>query len=225
MNRMRLAPAALLTLVLAGLLTIAGMSGRLTGSSSGVTGDGDSGSGMMGNGSGMMGNGSAMMGEQSGGARVDSLAAARLRAQVLADRLSLRVGDVVRFDNGFYAMLRAPDGSGVTEVLVDPANGAVRFEPGPAAVWSARSAVPADAGGAPLVTTEEAVRLADSWLAKQEGGLLDGLTTSTPERFPAYVTLRAIRDGRVAGLVSVNLYTGAVWYHSWHGTFVEMSEG
>ena len=32
------------------------------------------------------------------------------------------------------------------------------------------------------------------------------------------------RHGKTGGMVSVNAWTGAVWYHGWHGTFVAEQE-
>ena len=31
-------------------------------------------------------------------------------------------------------------------------------------------------------------------------------------------------DGGIAGMLSVNGYTGDVWYHNWHGIFIDMTE-
>jgi hypothetical protein len=28
----------------------------------------------------------------------------------------------------------------------------------------------------------------------------------------------------VAGMLSVNGYTGQIWYHTWHGAFVQMKD-
>jgi hypothetical protein len=30
------------------------------------------------------------------------------------------------------------------------------------------------------------------------------------------------KNGTIAGMLSVNGYSGQVWYHSWHGTFIRM---
>jgi hypothetical protein len=32
------------------------------------------------------------------------------------------------------------------------------------------------------------------------------------------------RDGRFVGMLSVNARTGAVWYHGWHGSFIDELE-
>ncbi len=89
----------------------------------------------------MMGRyGSGMMGlsRSGGGQPVGDLAAARRQAQRFADRLDLRVGEVMRFTNNYYAELRERNGPLATEVLVDPTSGSVWLEYGPAMMWNTR---------------------------------------------------------------------------------------
>ena len=38
--------------------------------------------------------------------------------------------------------------------------------------------------------------------------------------FPGYYTTDFLLDGKPAGMLSVNGYTGQVWYHTWHGQFL-----
>jgi len=71
-----------------------------------------------------------------------------------------------------------------------------------------------------VVTAAEARTIAEGWL----GGADGALTAGEPESFPGYFTLHTMRRGRIDGMLSVNASTGAVWYHSWHGRFIEMSE-
>jgi hypothetical protein len=33
-----------------------------------------------------------------------------------------------------------------------------------------------------------------------------------------------MKEGKTLGMLSVNAFTGQVWVHTWHGTFLEMSE-
>jgi len=173
---------------------------------------------------GMMGGGYGLAGD---GTRVGSLAAARQRAQQFADGLGLRAGEVIQFSNGFYAELLTADGQGATEVLVDPADGAVRLEVGPAMMWNTAYGMHAagrGAGGlsdrAATVSAADAPRLAQRWLEANRRGW----TVGDSEHFPGYYTLEVVRGGTVAGMMSVNDTTGAVWYHTWHGTFVAASE-
>jgi hypothetical protein len=35
---------------------------------------------------------------------------------------------------------------------------------------------------------------------------------------------KELKDGRIAGMLSVNGSTGQVWFHSWHGNFIQSRE-
>ena len=88
----------------------------------------------------MMRYGPGMMGyaDAGGGEPVEGLDAAARQARRFAEPLDLRVGEVMRFSNHYYAELVEQDGRGATEVLVDPRTGAVWLEPGPAMMWNTR---------------------------------------------------------------------------------------
>lgn len=243
MTRRRWALAALVTAVLAGLLTV-GTWASLTALSRPVgappgprTADGWYGPGMMGGqygpgmmggqyGPGMMGGGygPGMMGGRYGlpgdGQPVQTLTAAHQRAQLFADQLGLRAGEVMQFSENFYSELLTNDGQGATEVLIDRASGAVSVEYGPAMMWNTRYGMHAGAPVAPAqVSAADATRLAQQWLDNQQ----TGLTAGDPKAFPGYYTLHTFRGGKIDGMLSVNAYTGAVWYHTWHGPFVAMT--
>ena len=72
----------------------------------------------------------------------------------------------------------------------------------------------------PSVSAQEAKAAAVRWLAREGSELRAG----TADAFPGYYTLHVLEGERVAGMLSVNAYTGAVWYHWWHGRFVSMTE-
>jgi hypothetical protein len=88
----------------------------------------------------MMGSGSGMMGyaAREGGEPVGDLPEARRQAERFADRLDLRVGEVMQFSDGFYAELEEQNGAPATEILIDGRTGAVWFEYGPAMMWNTR---------------------------------------------------------------------------------------
>jgi len=174
---------------------------------------------------GMMdGAGFGDVGSSGDRAPVVSLAGAREEAQVFATSLrpGLTVGEVMKFDRQYYAELVEADGSLATEVLIDPDSGDVQLELGPARMWNTRYGMMARGGSEAQVSATEAKRIADEWLAGQAGA--DGLTAATADAFPGYYTLHTLRDGKVDGMLSVNATSGDVWYHSWHGALVEMSE-
>lgn len=154
--------------------------------------------------------------------RVADLDAARARAEAFAQDLQpgMTVGEVMEFDNQYYAEIFEPDSSLATEVLVDPDTGVVQIEYGPARMWNSRYGMMTADRGTERIGAEEARRIADEWLATER----PGLTADEAEAFPGYYTLHSLRDGRVAGMLSVNATTGDVWYHTWHGEFVDMTE-
>ncbi len=78
--------------------------------------------------------------------QVHTLAAARTEAQQFADRLGLRVDEVMQFQRNFYAKLVDSSGNGATEVLVDPSTGVVSIEYGPAMMWNTRYGMGRSAG-------------------------------------------------------------------------------
>ncbi len=43
--------------------------------------------------------------------------------------------------------------------------------------------------------------------------------------FPGYYTVDFEVNGQTAGMLSVNAYTGQVWYHTWHGQFLSERSG
>ena len=80
-----------------------------------------------------------MTGYAPGGKQpVSSLAEAKARAGRFAERLNLRVDEVLQFGRNYYAKLVDRSGAGATEVLVDPKTGAVSLEYGPAMMWNTR---------------------------------------------------------------------------------------
>jgi hypothetical protein len=42
--------------------------------------------------------------------------------------------------------------------------------------------------------------------------------------FYGYYTFDFTVNGKIAGMLSVNGNTGQVWYHSWHGDFIQEVE-
>jgi hypothetical protein len=65
---------------------------------------------------------------------------------------------------------------------------------------------------------------AEQYAQKFIDGYLPGAKVDQAERFYGYYTLHVLRDGQIYGMLSVNGYTGQVWYHSWHGQFLGIKE-
>jgi hypothetical protein len=162
---------------------------------------------------------------------------------------NLEVVEVMEFANNYYAEVREKDtGIGAMELLIDKPSGQVYPEPGPNMMWNTKYGMmsggrgmggmmgPGGAGmmgpdspgrtqpGAPAsemtVSPNRAREIADTYL--------DRVSPSTQaeeaERFYGYYTLHTEKDGEITGMLSVNGYSGEIWYHSWHGPFIAMEE-
>ncbi|GAA2631819.1 hypothetical protein [Paractinoplanes durhamensis] len=191
---------------------------------------------MMGAGGMMGGTGGAMMGGsgpagswQTGGRyglpgdghAVTTTGAATTRAQAFADELGagLHAGEVMQFANGYYSELLTASGAGATEVLIDPATGAVSVEYGPAMMWNTRYGMHPTGDVPAQVTPGQAVTDAQAWLDAQHSGL----TADDATTFPGYYTLHTVHGVKIVGMMSVNAVTAAIWYHTWHGAFITMT--
>jgi hypothetical protein len=157
------------------------------------------------------------------GTPVRTLDQARERATAFADRLQLHTGDVMQFSCNFYAELLTASGQRATEVLVDPADGAVEIEYGPAMMWNTQYGMHATGAptGAATVSASQARATARSWLDAHGGGL----TAGDVDPYPGYYTIDVLRAGTFTGMLSVNAYSGAVWDHTWHGAWIATSKG
>jgi hypothetical protein len=51
-----------------------------------------------------------------------------------------------------------------------------------------------------------------------------GTTVGEVLLFYGYYHVMAQTNGNNYGMLSVNGYTGQVWYHTWHGTFIQQIE-
>ena len=84
--------------------------------------------------------------------------------------------------------------------------------------WAGQSATPADPSIPMSVSSDQAVAGRTN---------LPGCQCSRrrcredPMQFYGYYTLDFTKDGKVTGMLSVNGYTGQVFLHTWHGTFIE----
>lgn len=219
--------------LLAGALVLGGV-GTALGQSNGPFGPG----GMMGGGygPGMMRGGygygpSGMMGGWPGATTVTApltgIADAQKAFQAYIERTGngdLTLDEVLQFQQNFYAEVKEKStGTGAFELLANPQTGAVFPEFGPNMMWNVKYGHVAGwtaQAGQQTVTADQAKTNAQQWLdANQPGSTLE-----TPDAFYGYYTLHILKDGKVTGMLSVNAYSGQVWYHTWHGAFVASSE-
>lgn len=80
---------------------------------------------------------------------------------------------------------------------------------------------PTDVSGEMTITAEQAVEYAQTYLDAKVSG---ATAAEDPIQFYGYYTLDFEKDGKIAGMLSVNGYSGQVFLHTWHGAFIEETE-
>jgi hypothetical protein len=142
----------------------------------------------------------------------------------------LAADEVIDFSNNYYASIRETGtGIGAFEILIDRTTGNVVREPGPDMMWNTKypvmhggmmGNVGASNSGPMTVSAQRAQDIAQRWLDVNRSGT----SAKTPDPFYGYYTVDFERNGTLVGMLSVNGYTGQVWYHAWHGTFIQMRD-
>ncbi len=162
----------------------------------------------------------------------------------------LETGEVMIFDNHAYVIVEETEtGLGAFELLVDPASQVAYPEYGPNMMWNLKygglghGSMMGGYGGmmgrgmmngwkyqtAPsinistemTVTPEQAAEYAQQYLDTNYAGTT---AVTDPMQFYGYYTLDFEQDGQIIGMLSVNGYTGQIFPHTWHGTFIEEAE-
>lgn len=193
--------------------------------------------GMMGGQGGMMGGQGGMMGSQGGynpeskRITIDDAANSVERYLRTYSGLNLALAEVMEFAWNYYAEVEEKDtGIHAMELLIDKYTGQVSPEIGPNMMWNSKYGMMGQMmgnsyrAGTPAatmpVTAEQARVMSQQFLDAQ----LPGIVVADADTFYGYYTLHTLKDGKVEGMLSVNGLTGAVWYHTWHGTFINTKE-
>jgi len=150
----------------------------------------------------------------------------------------LVVVEVMEFTQNFYAEVEEESTRiHAMELLIDPFTGAVYPEYGPNMMWNTKYGHMGGRGGMMggwggngyreptgemTVSPDEAVKAAQAYLDQVQPGFT---ADDDAETFYGYYTLHVLEDGQIVGMLSVNGFTGQVWYHNWHGDFIGMTEG
>ena len=165
----------------------------------------------------------------------------------------LEVTEVTEFSNNYYAEVEEKDTHvGAMELLINRPGSRVYQEPGPNMMWNTKYGMMSGSGYGHMmgpngggmmggygssssatpnpkgttadkmdVSPERARKIADAYLSR----VSPGTRAEEPTRFYGYYTIDTEKDGKTSGMLSVNGYSGEVWYHSWHGPFIAKEEG
>ncbi len=185
---------------------------------------------------------------------VDQAKAAAGKYLAALNNPDLNIAEVMVFSNNAYvAVKETSTGRGAFELLVDPTSQVAYPEYGPNMMWNLKYgdlnhqymmggygggmrggygggmirgwgnqyAAPANASGDMPVTSEQAIQDAQDYLDGNIGG---AVAADDPMQFYGYYTLDFSTDGKVAGMLSVNGYSGQVFLHTWHESFIEEAQ-
>ena len=166
---------------------------------------------------------------------------------------NLSVKEIMEFQNNFYVMYYEKDtGVGAFEMLIwkqTPSSGMMAGnmgigggmmgygmvtgtivpEPGPNMMWNTKYSMmqgmmgsrgQTGTSGQMQVSEQEARSIAETYLSRNfPGSHVEGIT-----RFYGYYTIDFQNNDEIVGMLSVNGFSGQVWYHSWHGAFLQEIE-
>lgn len=156
-------------------------------------------------------------------------------AKALADQYVARVGsglkviEIEEWTSNFYVRVQEENtGINAFELLVNRYGNQVGPEPGPNMMWNRKYGMMSGIMGNLYGTTSdnmtinatEASEIAQKWLDTN----YSGTTVEEPDTFYGYYTMDFSRNGNTVGMLSVNGYSGSVWFHTWHGNFIERME-
>ena len=139
----------------------------------------------------------------------------------------LVVKQVEEYSANFYVQVNEKStGNGAFELLINKYTGSIYPEMGPNMMWNTkygmmRSGILGGIFGSPTtvmpVTAVQATTDARQYL----NIYLSGSTTGDVTTFHGYYTIEVLTSGATSGMLSINGYTGQVWVHTWHGTFMQ----
>jgi hypothetical protein len=139
----------------------------------------------------------------------------------------LKVTQIEEYTNNYYIQVTEKStGNGAFELLINKATGSIYPEMGPNMMWNTkygmmRGGILGAIFGTPTttmtVTATQAKANAQTYLTTY----LPGTTTGDTTTFSGYYTIEVLNGSTTYGMLSVNGYTGQVWYHNWHGTFIQ----
>jgi hypothetical protein len=139
----------------------------------------------------------------------------------------LTVKQVEEYSNNFYIQVAEKStGYGAFELLINKVTGSIYPEMGPNMMWNTKygmmnSGILSGIYGTPTATMTVTAAQATANAKQYLTTYIPGATTGDVTTFYGYYTIEVLQGGATYGMLSVNGYTGQIWYHNWHGTFTQ----
>ncbi len=141
----------------------------------------------------------------------------------------LAIDEIEEYTQNFYVLVKEKStGIGAFELLIDKYSGRITPEMGPNMMWNTKYGMMNNCMGfvtgtttaSLTVTVEQAKANAQQFL----GANYPGTTVGGVDTFYGYYHIDVLQNGQTYGMLSVNGYTGQVWFHTWHGSFIQEVE-
>jgi len=139
----------------------------------------------------------------------------------------LVVKHIEEYTNNFYVQVgEKSTGYGAFELLINKYTGSIYPEMGPNMMWNTKygmmhagilGGIFGSSTTTMTITANQATTIATQYLSTALPGTIVGDLTA----FYGYYTIEVLSGPTTYGMLSVNGYTGEVWYHTWHGTFIQ----
>lgn len=137
----------------------------------------------------------------------------------------LKLAEVEEYSTNFYGLVEEKStGNGAFQILIDKYSGAVYPEMGPNIMWNTKYSPMGGmmgwfnpGSGKMTVTVDQARANAEQFV---KANLPNTTVEKEGDTFYGYYNFDVLQNVNTYGMLSVNGYTGAVWYHTWHGNFV-----
>ena len=158
----------------------------------------------------------------------------------------MAIKEIMEFQNNFYIIVYEKDTDrGAFEMLIWKqvptsgmmgggmmntriTTGIIMPEPGPNMMWNTKYSYMGSGmmgtrnqpSSTVTVSESQAEQIAQAYLNAN----FQNAKTEMATQFYGYYTFDFTVNGKIAGMLSVNGNTGQVWYHSWHGDFIQEVE-
>jgi len=148
----------------------------------------------------------------------------------------LAISEIMEFEQNFYIVYYEKSTViGAFEMLIDKTTGRIFPEYGPNMMWNTKYGHGGMMAGGPggmmgswsqppteemPINEDEALQAAQEFL----DSVYPGTIAEDPHPFYGYYTLHVTKEGEIFGMLSVNSYNGAIWYHNWHGAYIQSRE-
>ncbi len=141
----------------------------------------------------------------------------------------LSIGDIFIYEDAdyYFSIEESDTEKGAFELLVNPYTGVIYPESGPNMMWNEKYGMRNrmrnnffSNNNDAQISRDEAVMTADNYVKRYISK--EYAVSGEGHEFYGYYTFHIQEGGRTLGMLSVNYYTGDVWYHDWHGKLIEV---